>query len=221
MHELLSIALAIPLGAEESWWDKNSGDLLLAVAAIVAATLAAFVSIQNRNKELAQDRYLRDREHVRDTLDATVATMSAAQTAIGNFYVRVKYFEAFRDEQRQIAKAKVPPETAKLEAREKEVQEDLGALREKAQPLVQELAVSHVRLGIRLPEDHPIMVEHEAAYGAANEMFTALLPGVVDNRPAAEREADTTRNNLRYALNRDFRNACRDWFTTEPPAAAG
>lgn len=215
MHELLS--LAIPLGVEKSWWDKNSGDLLLSVAAIVAASLAAFVSIQNRKKELAQDRYLRDREHVRDTLDATVATMSAAQTAVGDFYAHVTHGEVFRDEQRQIAEQAVPPETAKLEAREEELQEVLEAQRDKARPLLQELAVSQVRLGIRLPEDHPIVTKHSAAYDAADNLFLALLPGVDDNRPQAHREADVKRNKLRHALNGNFRNACRDWFTTEQP----
>lgn len=218
MHELLS--LAISRGAEESWWDKNSGDLLLAAAAFLAAGLAAFVSIQNRKKELAQDRYLRDREHIRDTLDATVATMSAAQTAVGDFYAHVTHGEVFRDEQRQIAEQATPPETAELEAREKELEELLGAERDKARPLLQELAVSQVRLGIRLPEDHPIVTKHAAAYDAADNLFLALLPGVDDNRPQEHREADVNRNKLRHALNGNFRNACRDWFTAEQPTPA-
>ena len=217
MGGLLSISLVVPLGVHEGWWAKNSGDFLLAGAAIFAAAVAAFVSIENRRKELAQDRYLRDREHIRDTLDATVTTMSGAQTAVGNFYAHVAPMEAFRDEQRQRAQHAVPPQTAKLEAREKEVQEKLGTERDKARPQVQELAFSQVRLGIRLPEGHPIAAKHAAAYDAANKLFVALLPGVDDNRSQAERTADGALNELRHELNRSFRDACREWFTAESP----
>lgn len=120
MGGLLSISLVVPLGVHEGWWAKNSGDFLLAGAAIFAAAVAAFVSTENRRKELAQDRYLRDREHIRDTLDAT---MSAAQTAVGNFYAHVAPREAFRDEQRQRAQHAVPPQTA--EARERKCRKSL------------------------------------------------------------------------------------------------
>jgi hypothetical protein len=158
----------------------------------------------NLEEELAQDRYLRDREHVRDTLDATVATMSTAQTAVGDFYAHVIHSETFRDEQRQIAQRAVSPETAELEALEKKLRDMLEAQRDKARPQVQEPAVSQVRLGIRLPEGHPIAVTHAAAYNAASDLLKALLPGVEDNRPQAERDADGTRNELRHALNRDY-----------------
>ena len=50
----------VELVSGESWWHQNSGSLVLAVAAVTAAVVAAYVAIHNQRQQLAHDRFLRN-----------------------------------------------------------------------------------------------------------------------------------------------------------------
>ena len=202
----------------ESWLSHNLGSIVLAVAAVAGASLAAFVAIWNRRKELEHDRYLTNQEHIRTVIDATVIQSSATQTLVGDFLSYITVFEADRTKQQQAAQAVgTSKEQEKLDKWEREAREKLEAEREKTRPKLQELMESSIRLSIRLPLDDPIVLTYEKAYQAANALFLALSPGVTENRSEDSRKADKALNKARHEASRAFRDACRAWFNVDPP----
>ncbi|HET8956274.1 MAG TPA: hypothetical protein VFN18_11510 [Solirubrobacterales bacterium] len=70
---LLSVQKVELLGGE-TWLEHNS----VAIAAILAAALAAGVSVVNRKAQLKHDRELRNRDYVRDAIDTSAGAMNDA-----------------------------------------------------------------------------------------------------------------------------------------------
>lgn len=70
--------------AGESFLSSLAGPFLIAVAAIVAALVAAWVAWRNHEKQLDHDRELRDIEHARQSVNAAVETIAEVISAFSH-----------------------------------------------------------------------------------------------------------------------------------------
>jgi hypothetical protein len=194
----LAVVQKVELIGGESWLEHHS----VAVAAITAAVLAALVSVLNQRAQLRHDRYLRNRDHIRDTLDAAIAIANEMNVDAENFLIAVTTLEEHR--------ADMDP--GALEKNKSSREEE----RWKVVSRLQAMKAAQSRLEIRLEEEDPIL----EAYDATRRAFASLLQhvhrGIRENRPEAECEGDDGRVaelELHFA---SLRKACRDWLTDPP-----
>jgi len=204
----------IELVGGEDWLTRSSGSLLLAVAAFFAAGLAAYVAIRNQREQLAHDRYLRNQDHVRDTIDAAVAMTNETVTAASLFNSKISAVEKQRE---SLASVVADDEaTPDLEDEERMELGDLEKeLSDRENTLYAAIVAMHpasVHLGMRLDVSHPIITAYDATRGAAERLYIHMIPGATENRDAAERGTDEEK----AAAVRDafgaFRLACYQWF---------
>jgi hypothetical protein len=98
------ISLAQPLEVEEvgtSFLEGLAGPALIAVAAIIAAFLAAWVARRNHAEQLANDRALRDLDHARQSIGAAVERVVEAREAVAKLSVVVKRAHEAREATRE------------------------------------------------------------------------------------------------------------------------
>jgi hypothetical protein len=198
LEAYLGVIRQVELVGGESWLEHHS----VAVAAITAAVLAALVSVLNQRAQLKHDRYLRNRDHIRDTLDAAIAIANEMNVAAENFLISVTTFESHR--------ADMSP--APLEMTEGSLEEE----RWKTVSQLQAMKAAQSRLEIRLEDEDPIL----KAYDTTRRGFASLLQnvhrGITEDRPQAVREGDEGRVSELEKYFADLRKACRDWLTDPP-----
>jgi hypothetical protein len=81
-----------PLEVEQvggSFWEGLIGPVLIALAAIFAAGLAAWVARRNHAQQLAHDRELRDLSHARQSLAAAVESIADAVDSVTKLSIAV------------------------------------------------------------------------------------------------------------------------------------
>lgn len=180
----------------EGWWAHNSGPMVLAIAAITAAGLAAYVAIRNNRQQLEHDRDMRERAHVRDTIDAAMlgasATIHALSAVTSDLAVKKSHAGTMGEEAEKTL--------------EEETEKDLL----KASSAESEMRANHLRLDLRLGSSHPIVVSHGGLREALTSASNALLSGII--RKDGERSPEEAHRIAALALE-DFRSACRDWFS--------
>jgi len=66
------------------------GPALLAIAAILAAGLAAYVAVRNHRAQLAHNRTERDREHARESIRAAAETIAETLDPLGAYELAVR-----------------------------------------------------------------------------------------------------------------------------------
>ncbi len=187
---------------------------MLAVAALVAAAVTIF----DRRRALANDRYIKRLEHVRDRIDSALAAATSGQEAVGDFLSHLTPFEDFRTEQRKVAAATPTPSNKdQLAKLEKEITAHLGSQRDATTPIVQNLAVEGIYLYVRFGAGHPIYEQFEECRRLNFEFYNALLKGVNDNRAPEVQAEDSEQNKFRHNAHRVFRETCRQWFVDELP----
>jgi hypothetical protein len=127
----------------ESWWSHNSGSIAVAIAAIVAASLAAYVSIRNRREELTQSRDLNERGHIRDTLDSALEQIDQTIAAIIEVASDLAIKDRVNDDAREAWK--------------------VGSEEHLDRAVVDVLVMrgQQVRLELRLGPEHPIALRHK------------------------------------------------------------
>lgn len=96
----------VELVSNGSWLSENIGSIVIAVAAITAAFLAAFVADRNHKRQLAHDRFLHNRDDTRAVMDAAVEAMSDASEAFTD-YVYMGDSETERFELHNTAQEKI------------------------------------------------------------------------------------------------------------------
>jgi len=202
---LASSALSAHQSAPDGWWAHNAGSTFVGAAAVVAAALAAFVATRNHREQLKHDREMRDRAHIRDTLDAALQGLNkaieASALAGASLTVRESYFQAKWAEEED-------PEQSKKRWR-KTATTDM----EKAFKTELTMRANQVRIEIRLGTDHPIAVRHSAVMEeliAINERVgKALVVPRLDDPEEAAKVTDHKEAGRRFTA---LRRACLDWF---------
>jgi hypothetical protein len=189
--------------AGESWLSHDLGPILLALAAVSAAALAAYVSVHNQRQQLAHDRHLRNQDHIRDTIDAAVAVTNETQAAMTAFLGSVLALEFKRSDRALKAGVADPLQTLAGDHEEHP---------EVTSPDTMSIAAATDRLAMRLGPNHPIVATHRAASDALVNVLFNAVGGLRTNRGGAKIQADGARmQSLENALGA-FRSACHDWF---------
>ena len=202
---MIGLVLAIQkveLVSDESWASQNSA-LVLALAALGAASLAAMVAIVTQRWQLAHDRSLRKQDQTLDAIDAAITGVNDANDAVIEFGAAVTGFEAFRDH----------PQLAKGNAQEWQSAAD--EKRDLALPRLMTLRGMGFKLETRLGRDHPIVACFDSARVAANERYTHFLPGVHGNRAEEQRGGDKSRMEAARDTLFELQSACYTWFVEE------
>jgi len=178
----------------EGWLEHNS----VAIAAIVAAGLAALVSVVNRRAQLKHDREMRSQDHVRDAIDDAIVCADETRNALKYFVAVLTSAEDHREEQE-----------APLS---EEVINYLTEQREKTFVQVQAMKGARSRLEIRLEEADAVVETYQKLLQAFTSAFKESFKGIPENRESVTREGDAARGqqleNAFYA----FQAACRHWL---------
>jgi hypothetical protein len=196
----------------EDWLSQNLGSMLLAVAAIMAASLAAYVATRNHRQQLEHDRQVRRDEHIRDVVDAAITSVSKAVRAATLLSATMQALEIWRDSYGEPSATKPGSDEA---ADEEELKVKLEPARGDAYNSLVELLQMGARLEMRLGPSHPISTSHAAVLKAMEELhFGASPAGVMEaNREPDEVEAEKTRSAALTSAFAEFRRACHSWFT--------
>jgi septal ring factor EnvC (AmiA/AmiB activator) len=214
MLEFLAQVQRVELVDDGGWFTQHLDSFLLAIAAICAAGLAAYVAIRNHREQLAYDRHLRNQDHIRDTVDAAAAMANETVTAASLFQTQVKRTETLRTQLAALDPDKGVPEEL-LKATSREVSDAEQELTARDKTLYEALVKMHpmsARLQMRLGESDQITNTYETTRKVAVEAYGHIESSLTGNRQPAERASDATRvDALRDAFN-EFRTACHDWF---------
>lgn len=152
MGGLIAGVQKVELVGGESWLSHDLGSILLAVAAITAAGLAAWVATRNHRQQLEHDRSLRKEDHIRDTIDAAVASANDALLTINGFLSNVQTTEVWRETTNQILgdSTLTDAEQSEANATNEKWRRELEAERETCHPKLQTMRAVNVRLELRL-----------------------------------------------------------------------
>lgn len=199
MQILLGAAVQkVELVGGESWLSQNLGSFVLAVAAF----LAAYVALRNHQQQLRHDRSLRNRDYVRETIDASAAAASEMRIAVDNFLAAVHTVESRRDQN--------PPGSAEAVVRTGEemktkIIEHMFTMRE-----------MKARLEIRLENTDPVVTAYGKLRTAINSLYSEAAPGLEENREQDLRDSDEDRTERTQRATGAFLAACREWFNEAP-----
>jgi hypothetical protein len=200
----------------ENWLEHNSGSILLALAAIAAASLAALVATLNHRGQLAHDREMRNRDHTRDTIDAAVEGANQAIDRATDFSAVVKTGARRGYAPRSGRKGE---KTKQQKDWEREVVDSMTA----AHQTNVAMQANNVRLELRLGLAHEIVNKQSSLRQALSDWEDVLRSYLTRNEDAAEVEPfndDKSAENV-GAVFGEFRGACRDWFEDQPVTRSG
>jgi hypothetical protein len=189
----------VELVGSEDWWTHNSSAVILAVAAIVAAAIAAFFAIRNQREQLAHDRYLRNQDHIRDTIDAALVSANEVRNTVERVVASIEVIEEIRDEGRETSPA---------------ITEKAGTFREETMTKLQDMRAAQVRLETRLGEEHLIATSHWEALAAYNTLFQKAHGGIAGPRETSLREGDEEREDAARQAFEEFQGACHQWLSS-------
>jgi hypothetical protein len=201
----------VELVNNESWWSQNSGSIFLAVAAILAAGLAAYVATRNHRQELQHDRKMRNREATREVIDDSLERIGEALMLTATLGSEVWALEQERrpltepgleDEQQRAAATASVEEAAKLV---------MGVI-EPAFDAANMMDTDRMRLAIRLGDGHPVVAHHRKTREALNQWHDAIVVGTKRNRSDDEAMDAQARLEEFGQAKSQLDAACRDWF---------
>jgi len=208
-----SLQLAVAQGSGEGWINQNSGSVLVALAAIVAATLAAYTANRRHREQLAHDREMRNRDHTRDTLDAAVEGVSTAIESVSNFAAAVETIGSqLPDLHRETdpnLNDEVPADKIKRLAK---IKDELSLARNAAHDARTAMHSSRLRLEIRLSKSHPIVESHNQLQTDLSA-WGAVLTSYINQEQTGAVEDDRYVNAVASDLDR-FRLACGEWLSS-------
>jgi hypothetical protein len=208
------VALAIQkveLIGGESWWSHNSGSLFIGLAAIIAAGLAAYISIRNHKQQLAHDREIRDRDATRNAIENAVE-------GIANLVLKVVIFSAQVD---RIEKSRRPVEKtdSEGEGQSSERQEEIAGILTATKKALPEIHAATNRmhantflLAIRLGKNHSITTAHAKTQRALKQWFLNVNRGRSKNRDEAQRKEMDDLVSEVGASREKFESACFNWI---------
>jgi hypothetical protein len=198
-------------------WFQLAGPALLALAAIVAALVAAYVAIQSRKTQLEHDQLMRDREHARVIVYGALETMVKARELIADCRMSVAAAEVAR-KHAELTEER-DPEEMKVKARRAESESAADAERaDKAiQRLIPEMQATTVRLGVAFGVRSAVNTCHYEATEALCALYEGVTNGTVTNRIQSEKEEEAAMLGHFHESREGFENACRDRFGWSDP----
>jgi hypothetical protein len=181
------------------------------VAAIIAAGLAAYVSIRNHKQQLAHDRDVRYRDATRESIDNAVRGMS-------DFILQGVTFSGYINALELARSALEEIDSSELAARA-EQQADVETNNAKIQEIVPLLSAATntihadtIHLAIRVGKKHSLTTTQERVREALKTWLLALDKGSDRNRTEKELvEANNRRTDFRNAR-AAFEAACFAWM---------
>ena len=207
MRGLLLAVQQVEIVEGGSWLSQNLGSVLLAVAAIVAASLAALVAILNQRRQLDHDRFLRNRDYQKDVVDATFEGVNDSIDKLSNLGAQV----AARDSQR-MEWAEEEAETGRRSEPQQRWKRKTEADMAAAYASVITMGFDHSRLALRFEEAHPIVEAHQHVEQELKKWLDALVDAVSKGSTTTLPEVmDSLKGGSGKAL-AAFRGACQDWF---------
>jgi len=185
--------------SHESWWAHNSGSIAVAVAAILAAGLAAYVAITNRREELAQDRELHERAHIRDTLDRALENIDRSISVNAEANAVARAARTVEDQQKK-----------------EELEDRLKPLLAAAMADETALRGGQVRLELRLGKNHAVATAHQKLVNELSAWADTANALARSSDSSIPDDAGTDQASEAFAA---FRAACRTWFEASPAPA--
>jgi hypothetical protein len=198
--------------ADQSWEAAVLGPGLIALAAVFAAGLAAWVAVRNTRHQLEHDRRVRSRDHIRDAIDQAAAAFEATRTGSDKLLSCVRGLELLRKAQAAAPYSETGPlQPDQLRKPEEETLQQGRVAREEAYAGLFRMEGSIARLELRLDRGDPIIGSYDHLREAILEMVQRLSPGLADNRIGSP-VGDQTRRDLVTRRFDAFRRACYEWF---------
>lgn len=211
---VLEVVQKVELVGEESWLSHNLGSFLVGLAAIVAATLAAYVSTRNHKQQLAYDRKIRDRDAIRESIDASVRGISDLVLQGVTLSDNVRTLEEMRasfeqgDEKGADALARQQTQVKKATAPIKASVPDLSAA-------INTVHADTIHLAIRLGKEHSVSRSHTKAREALKTWILLLNQGLGRNRTEDELKATAEGQKAFATARREFESACFAWLNED------
>jgi hypothetical protein len=185
----------VELVGGETWWTHNGGSLVVAVAAIFAAGLAAYVAIKTHQGQLNHDRRERNRGHIREVLDAAASAAGSARQAL------IRYTSAIGVVERALKAREKPSKFSETNATDQQ----MAAL-----DSVQAMHTELTRLEIRLGREHEVSNAYRDALVALNEvMRNDRVPSSPDDLDEDAREARIKAINRAF---HEYQQVSYAWF---------
>jgi hypothetical protein len=200
VNQLILAVQKVELLGGEGWLEHNS----VALAAIGAASLAALVSIFNRRAELRHDREMRNRNHLRETLDLSFDEVRQAIQVVSHMMGLVHGIEEWRSQA-------VPDSEEQTPLIEK-LNHELEAARETTKAAILDLFTTTARLQMRFGSSHPITAQHEKFRLVIDALSERAPFSLDENRAQEERDTDIKLREESGAAYAEFREACFDWL---------
>lgn len=200
----------------ESWWHDLVGPALLAIAAILAASLAAYVAIHNHRRQLEHDREERDREHARESIRTIAETIAETLDPLGIYEIAVraddkatKHMETLEDS---------GDERAKKEAAEQQLQraEKVDEARDEVADLLIKMTADSIGLRASFGTESPVFQRYRELSRVFNARYKACAPTVEGRKQRELAEKDSEVKKTRAALNA-FQEACEKWAVQQRP----
>jgi hypothetical protein len=202
VNQLLLAVQKVELVGGQSWLEHNS----VALAAIGAASLAALVAILNRRAELKHDREMRNRDHIREVVDASYVEVELAIKTISKLFGVVRGTEAWRDNLDPEAEAGLTDDHLQ------EIDQELREADDRTHAALLDLVATTGRLAMRLGAKHAIPKKHREVRQAIDVLYSRAPSSLGENRAQDEREADLSAQEKAASTHAEFREACFDWF---------
>jgi hypothetical protein len=196
------------IGGGEGWFTRNA----IAIAAITAAGLAAYVAIRNQRRQLAHDRLMRSRDYVRDAIDEAAKAAGEARIAVEEALEACQELEQRRDEIEKRRKGN-PGRMGPWG-----ISDDEDAADKKlrlAKKSLHHMREARSRLNLRLAHDDPVVVAYETLREALRSLFPVDEP-VKSNRARAIRDADEIRLKAVQDAHAQFRRTGVAWMHALP-----
>jgi predicted RNase H-like nuclease (RuvC/YqgF family) len=213
----------MPLGAVqkvelvggESWLSHNLGSFLVGLAAIIAATLAAYVSLRNHRQQLAYDRKIRDRDAIRESIDAAVRGISDLVLQGITLSSHVRTLEETREGTEEMG-ANDADAMARQKAQIDQATEPVKATVPLLSAAINTVHADTIHLAIRLGGKHPVPKSQAKTREALKRWILLLNQGLGRNRTEEELKAASEGQNAFATARRDFESACFAWLNEDP-----
>jgi len=194
----------------ENWWHDLIGPGLLAIAAILAAAMAAYVAIHNHRRQLEHDREERDREHARESIRTAAETIAETLDPLGAYELAVrdndkaaKHAETLEDSGDDEAKEAATKARRKAAKRVRETRGKVG-------DLVIKMTVDSIGLRTSFGAKSPVFQRYRELSRAFNLRFQASAPTPEGRVQRETTEEGSEVKKTRVALNA-FQEACEEW----------
>lgn len=125
---------------------------------------------------------------------------------------KVTGLESLREQQERVAKDKKPLAAETITVEAKQAQENVAAISEQAQRLIQGMVGFFTVLRLRFPDDDPVTNAFDELDDAFVDWYDVVFPGVDRQRARDEKEEADKRVDTAAERYRDYIVACRVHF---------